>query len=318
MAKLKIAFQMDPMEGVDINADTTFALAETAMAIGAELFEYHPDHLRYEAGKVLASARPMTVRRIQGDHVSFEGRRDIDLAADVDVVLMRQDPPFDMAYLTAAHLLELIGDQTLVLNDPASVRSSPEKLFPLEFPNIIPKTLITRDIEAIKAFRKKHQDIIVKPLFGNGGAGIFRIKQDDSNLSSLLELFLESSREALIIQEFLPAVKNGDKRIILIDGEPVGAINRVPQKGETRSNLHVGGSAEPTDLNDTDKQICAALTPELKRRGMMLVGIDVIGDKLTEINVTSPTGIQEMKRFTGVDAASLFWKATIKKLQERS
>jgi len=229
-------------------------------------------------------------------------------------VLMRQDPPFDMAYITAAHLLELLKGETLVVNDPEWVRSSPEKLFPLIFPGLLPETLISRDPVEIEAFREKHRDIILKPLYGNGGAGVFKLTESDSNFASLMEIFMERSREPIIAQAFLPAVSKGDKRVILIDGEAVGAINRVPKKGEARSNLHVGGTAEPVDLTDTDKAICERIGPELKKRGLILVGIDVIGDKLTEINVTSPTGVQELKRFTGVDAASLFWDAVERRL----
>ena len=230
---------------------------------------------------------------------------------------MRQDPPFDMSYITACHLLELISGETLVLNDPAYVRGRPGKLFPLLFPEIMPPTLISRDLATIKAFRTAHKDIILKPLYGNGGAGVFRVKSDDSNFSSLMEMFMERTREPVIAQAFLPKVSEGDKRIILIDGVAVGAINRVPQAGETRSNMHVGGTPVPTDLTASDRLICETIGPELKRRGQVLVGIDVIGDKLTEVNVTSPTGVQELKRFSGIDAPALFCDAVQLKLDAR-
>lgn len=311
---LKVAIQMDPLEMVDINADTTFALAEAAQNRGAELWVYEPKHLSCLDGRLSARARPVKVQRVAGTPGVFGEEVKLDLHDDVDVVLMRQDPPFDMAYITAAHLLELLKGETLVVNDPEWVRSSPEKLFPLIFPGLLPETLISRDPVEIEAFREKHRDIILKPLYGNGGAGVFKLTESDSNFASLMEVFMERSREPIIAQAFLPAVSKGDKRVILIDGEAVGAINRVPKKGEARSNLHVGGTAEPVDLTDTDKAICERIGPELKKRGLILVGIDVIGDKLTEINVTSPTGVQEMKRFTGVDAASLFWDAVERRL----
>ena len=311
---LRIAFQMDPMETVDIDADTTFALAEVASARGYELFEYGPEHLAYNEGKIQARVRPMKVRRERGNHVSFEDRRLIDLATDVDVVWMRQDPPFDMAYITAAHMLERLKGDTLVVNDPEWVRSCPEKILPLDYPHLMPETLITRDKQAIDNFRAKHKNIILKPLFGNGGAGVFLVKDGDSNYSSLMEMFMESTREPVIAQAFLKDVSKGDKRIIIIDGTAVGAINRIPLKGETRSNMHVGGTPVPTELTETDMVICNAIGPMLKERGQILVGIDVIGDKMTEINNTSPTGVQELKRFSGIDAAALSWDAIEKKL----
>lgn len=312
---MRIAVQMDPLETVNIDGDTTFALMEAAQARGATLFEYQVQHLSWREGRITARARPVTVKREKGAHADFGARREIDLAEDVDVILMRQDPPFDMAYITAAHVLEELKGRTLVLNDPEWVRSSPEKLLPLKYPDLIPPTLISRDIEAIRAFRAAHRDIIVKPLFGNGGIGIFRLKPDDGNLSALTEMFFAQSREPVIVQAFLPAVSKGDRRVILIDGEAVGVINRVPQPGETRSNMHVGGTAEVAALDDDDRRISAAIGPMLKQRGLVLVGIDVIGGKLTEINVTSPTGLQELKRFSGVDAASLFWDAAERRLR---
>lgn len=311
---LRIAIQMDPLESVDIHGDTSFALAEAAQNRGHSLFVYGPQHLSYNQGKVTARARPASIQRVEGTPGLFEAETELDLARDVDVVLMRQDPPFDMSYITACHLLELISEDTLVLNDPKYVRGSPEKLFPFLFPDLMPPTLVSRDEQAIAAFRAQHQDIILKPLYGNGGAGVFRVKSDDSNYASLMEMFLERSREPIIAQAFLPDVQYGDRRVILIDGEPVGAINRVPLKGETRSNMHVGGVAKPVELNEHDIRISHAIGPELKRRGQVLVGIDVIGDKLTEVNVTSPTGVQELKRFSGVDSAALFWDAVDRRL----
>ena len=308
---------MDPMESVDIDADTTFALAEVAQVRGYAIYSYTPDQLSYNAGRVQARARKMTLRRTQGNHVDFSDEILLDLVDDIDVVWMRQDPPFDMGYITAAHILEMLEGKTFVCNDPKWVRSCPEKIIPLEFPDLIPATLITRDKLAIDAFRAKHKDIILKPLYGNGGAGVFLVKEGDSNYSSLLEMFFESSREPIIAQAFLKDVVNGDKRIIIIDGQPVGAINRVPQKGETRSNMHVGGVAEPIELSGTDKIICDAIGPMLKQRGQILVGIDVIGDKMTEINLTSPTGVQELKRFSGVDAAALSWDAIERRLKSK-
>lgn len=312
---LRVAVQMDPIQTVDVDADTTFALMEEAQARGAALWVYHPDDLAWEAGRVMARARPVTVRHVQGEHAELGDPVRLDLAEDVDVVLMRQDPPFDMAYITAAHILEFLKGKTLVMNDPFWVRSSPEKLVPLLFAELGPETLITRDEQAIRAFRDRHGDIILKPLYGNGGAGVFALPRHDGNFSALLELFLSSSREPLIAQEYLPAVSEGDKRILLVDGEPVGAINRVPQKGEARSNMHVGGVAEQSDLNADDRRICDAIGPLLRERGLVLVGIDVIGGKLTEINVTSPTGVQELKRFSGLDTCAAFWDAVARRLQ---
>ena len=315
---MRIAFQMDPMEGVDINADTTFALAEEASSRGYELYEYSPEHLIYNEGQVQARARKMQINRNGKDHVIFEERKLINLALDVDVVWMRQDPPFDMSYITATHLLERLCTHTLVVNDPKWVRACPEKILPLDFPELMPETLITRDRPSIDKFRSKHKDIILKPLYGNGGAGGFLVKEGDSNYSALIEMFIENSREPLIAQAFLKDVEKGDKRIIIIDGEPVGAINRIPQKGEMRSNMHVGGLATSTDLTASDLHICKAIGPMLKDRGQILVGIDVIGDKMTEINITSPTGVQELKEFTGIDAAALAWDAIERKLGDKT
>lgn len=311
---MRAAFQMDPISAVDIDADTTFALAEAAQIRGYEIFTYGPEDLIYDAGKVLAKARPATVQRVRGTP-AIEGEEVLlDLATDIDVVWMRQDPPFDMQYITNAHILEMLAGKTLVCNDPAWVRSCPEKIIPLEFPGLIPETMICRNKAAIDEFRIRHKDIILKPLYGNGGAGVFLVRENDSNYSSLIEMFFESSREPIIAQAFLKDVSKGDKRIILVDGKAVGAINRVPQKGETRSNMHVGGQAVPTKLTKDDIRICDAIGPTLKERGQLLVGIDVIGDKLTEINLTSPTGVQELKRFSGVDTAALCWDAIEAKL----
>ena len=311
---MRIAVQMDPIQSVNVDGDTTFALMEEAQARGAKLWVYQTEHLSWCEGRITARARPVTVRHVQGNHADLGAEVELDLAEDVDVVLMRQDPPFDMAYQTAAHILEMLKGRTLVLNDPAWVRSSPEKIVPLLYPDIIPPTLISRDAKAIEAFRDTYQDIIIKPLYGNGGAGVFRLKPGDGNFKALLEMFFERTREPLVTQAFLPAVVQGDKRILLVDGEAVGAINRVPQKGETRSNMHVGGKAEASELTASDKHICDVIGPMLKERGLMLVGIDVIGDKLTEINVTSPTGVQELKRFSGIDSCAIFWDAVERQL----
>ena len=304
---LRVAIQMDPLESVDINADTTFAMAEAAQARGHSLWVYGPGDLSCLDGKLFAKARPVTVQRVKDAPGVFQPEVRLDLQEDVDVVLMRQDPPFDMAYQTAAHILEFLKGKTLVLNDPAWVRSSPEKIMPLLFPDLIPPTLITRDVGALKAFRDTHSDIIIKPLYGNGGAGVFRLRPGDGNFSSLLEMFFAQSREPVVAQAFLPAVEKGDKRVLLVDGEPVGAINRVPQKGETRSNMHVGGVAEASELDDADRAICDVIGPVLRERDLVLVGIDVIGGRMTEINVTSPTGVQELKRFSGIDTCAIFW-----------
>ncbi|MFT5932582.1 MAG: glutathione synthase [Hyphomonas sp.] len=314
---LRVGIQMDPLEDVKINGDTTFALAEVAQARGAELFVYGPDHMSYEQGRVTAWARPAKVQRVQGTPGLFGETVKLDLAKDLDVILMRQDPPFDMSYITACHLLELISGETLVVNDPEGVRSSPEKIFPLLYPEIMPPTLVSRDVRDILAFRATHKDIIIKPLYGHGGAGVFRLKPDDSNMDSLLEVFFTRSREPVMVQSFLPAVSEGDKRIMLVDGEPVGAINRRPQAGQVRSNLVVGGTAEKSALSDADRRICDIIGPELKRRGLVLTGIDVIGGRLTEVNVTSPTGVQAIKALSGIDTAAIFWDVVQQKLADR-
>lgn len=305
---MKIAFQMDPIGSVDINADSSFRLAEEAQSRGHSLFYYSPDQLAYEEGVITARGHSMVVRREQGNHVDLGPLEKVSLR-DYDVVWLRQDPPFDMHYITATHLLDRLAPDTLVVNDPFWVRNYPEKLLVLDFPDLTPPTTIARDLDTIKAFKAKHGDVILKPLYGNGGAGVFRLDEKDRNLASLHELFTGYSREPLIVQKFLPDVSNGDKRVILVDGEPVGAINRVPAAGETRSNMHVGGRPEKIGLSARDLEICAAIGPLLKEKGQVFVGIDVIGDYLTEINVTSPTGIQELERFDGINVAAKIWEA---------
>ena len=313
---LKVAVQMDPLESVDINADSTFALMLEAQRRGHALWHYEVRNMSLTEGKsdpaglrterLTAVARSVTVERARGAHYRFGTAETLDLGS-MDVVLMRQDPPFDMAYITATHMLEHIHPRTLVVNDPASVRDAPEKLLVTHFPELMPPTLITWDTAAIRAFRAKHRDIIVKPLFGNGGAGVFRIREDDENLASLLEMHWARSREPLMIQRYEPAVRLGDKRIILVDGVAMGAINRVPAQGEARSNMHVGGRPEAVELSPRDREICDRIGPVLRERGLIFVGIDVIGDWLTEINVTSPTGLQEIARFGGPDLSVAIW-----------
>lgn len=303
---LKVAFQMDEISGLHIEGDTTFAMMLEAQKRGHELFYYTPDRLSLLDGKVTATGHNVEVKDVVGDHFKLGEEKTVDLS-NYDVVHLRQDPPFDMGYITTTHILEQIHPKTLVVNNPKEVRNAPEKFFVLNFPELTASTLITRDEKNVESFRKEKKDIIVKPLYGNGGAGVFRIKEDDTNLSSLMEMLKEQSPEPFIVQEYLPAVRAGDKRIILIDGEPVGAINRVPAANETRSNMHVGGRPEHIDLSERDKEICSAIGPELKKRGLIFVGIDVIGDVLTEINVTSPTGVREVLKFGGADIAALLW-----------
>jgi glutathione synthase len=313
MAKIKnVAVQMDHVSTINITGDSTFALGLEAQARGYNLFHYTPDRLTMRDGKIYASVEPMTLRDVKGDHYTLGGSERVDLST-MDVVLLRQDPPFDMSYITSTHLLERIHPKTLVVNDPAWVRNSPEKIFVTEFADLMPKTLITKDPGEIARFRAEMGDIILKPLYGNGGAGVFHSSRDDRNFSSLLEMFGQLFREPYIAQQYLPDVRKGDKRIILIDGEPVGAINRVPAEHDARSNMHVGGRAEPTDITDREREICARIGPALRERGFIFVGIDVIGDYMTEINVTSPTGIREVKKFGGADIAALFWDAVERK-----
>jgi glutathione synthase len=304
---LKVALQMDPVEGINIDADSTFRIGIEAEARGHTLFYYTPGRLAYREGRVLARGWPLELRREKGNHFTLGPETEVDLGT-FDVVWLRQDPPFDMGYITTTHLLDMIHPKTLVVNDPFWVRNYPEKLLVLNFPQLTPPTLIARDLAAIRAFKAEHGDIILKPLYGNGGAGVFRLDPSDRNLASLHELFIGISREPLIAQKYVPAVVKGDKRIILVDGEPVGAINRIPAEGETRSNMHVGGRPEKVGLTARDREICAAIGPTLRDKGQVFVGIDVIGDWLTEINVTSPTGIQELERFDGTNAAARIWE----------
>lgn len=314
---LRVAIQMDPLEHVNIDGDTSFALAETAQARGMELFVYQPQDMSLEGQRVTARVRPAKVQRVKGAPGIFGQPVTLDLAADIDVILMRQDPPFDLSYITACHLLETISGKTLVLNDPAGVRSSPEKILPLMFPDLMPPTLVSRDPAAISDFRDRHKDIIIKPIYGHGGAGVFRLTSQDPNLDSLLELFFSRSREPVMVQAFLPAISEGDKRIMLVDGKAVGALNRRPKSGQVRSNLVVGGTAEKTELSDADKRICEAIGPELRKRGLVLAGIDVIGGRLTEINVTSPTGAQAIKKLSGIDIPAIFWDSVQQRLAGR-
>ena len=317
---LQVAVQMDPLERVNIESDTTFFLMLEAQTRGHGLFVYAPDRLTLDDGRVLARGRAVNLRAVRGDHHSV-GEVEVRDLSEADVVLMRQDPPFDMAYITATHMLEHIhrddGSGTLVVNNPVSVRNAPEKLLVTQFPELMPPTLVTWDIDAIRGFRATHKDIVVKPLFGNGGAGVFLIRHDDPNLNALLEMHFARSREPLMIQRYEPAVREGDKRIVLIDGEAAGAINRVPAAGEARSNMHVGGRPEQSGLTPRDLQICATIGPLLQAQGLIFVGIDVIGDCLTEINVTSPTGIQEINRLDGVKLEVQVWDAIEARLKKR-
>lgn len=303
---LKVAVQMDPIERINIEGDSTFLMMLSAQARGHELFVYTPDRLSLDSGKVMARGRPCKVQPVKGDHVSF-GPWALQDLSEMDVVLLRQDPPFDLAYITTTHILEAIHPKTLVVNNPTEVRNAPEKLFVTTFPGVQPPTIVTSDHEAIYEFRAKHGDIVLKPLYGGGGSGVARLLADDPNLDAMLDLHTAIGRDPVIAQKFIPAVSKGDKRILLVDGEPVGAINRVPNPGQIRSNLRVGGRAEAVELTERDRELCAIIAPELKARGLLFVGIDVIGDFLTEINVTSPTGAVQLKRFTGVDATEIMW-----------
>ncbi|MAS07009.1 MAG: glutathione synthase [Ahrensia sp.] len=305
---LKIAVQMDHISTVQIAGDTTFALCLEAQARGHELFHYTPDRLTMRGGTVSARVEPLSVRDVEGAHYTLGEAVRTDLSG-MDVVLLRQDPPFDMNYITTTHLLERIHPKTLVVNDPAWVRNSPEKIFVMEFSDLMPETLITKDIAEIREFRREFGDIILKPLYGNGGAGVFHLRDGDRNLTSLLEMFAQLGPEPIIAQRYLDDVRAGDKRIILIDGEPVGAINRVPDEGDARSNMHVGGKAVETMMTEREREICDRIGPSLRERGFVLVGIDVIGGLMTEINVTSPTGVREVKKFGGADISALFWDA---------
>jgi glutathione synthase len=303
---LKVAIQMDPVEGINIETDTTFLLMLEAQTRGHALWVYTPDRISMEDGRVTARGRALNLQAVKGDHHRLGAFETRDLS-EMDVVLMRQDPPFDMAYITATHFLEVIHPKTLVVNNPLEVRNAPEKLFVTGFPGVQPPTLITSDAAAIYDFRDRHGDMVLKPLYGGGGSGVVRLKADDPNLDALLELHAMIGREQVIAQKFIPAVSKGDKRVLLVDGEPVGAINRVPAEGQVRSNLARGGRAEAVELTPRDLELCAIIGPELRRRGLLFVGIDVIGEYLTEINVTSPTGAQQLKRFGGADAAAALW-----------
>ena len=307
---LRIAVQMDPLEKINISGDSTFAIMLGAQARGHTLFHYLAEDLTYQEGRVYAGAHEVTVQPVAGDHFKRGEFKILDLGKDVDVVLMRQDPPFDLGYITATHLLERIQGETLVVNDPAAVRNSPEKVWVLDFARFMPPTLVTRSLGATREFLKTHGEIVVKPLHGFAGGSVFRIGSDGRNLASLMELFYQTYREPHVVQKFLPEISEGDKRIVLVDGEVAGAVNRVPGAGEIRSNLAVGGTGRKTELTANELEICAVLGPELKRRGLLFVGIDVIGGKwLTEINVTSPTGIVAIDKFNGTDTPALLWDA---------
>jgi glutathione synthase len=315
---LRIAVQMDPIADINIEGDSSFALMRSAQERGYKLYHYSVEDLTYLGGRVTALAHPVTVQHVAGDHYTFGPPTKIDLGRDVDVVLMRQDPPFDLGYITATHLLERIQDETLVANDPASVRNAPEKLFVLDYAQFMPPTLITRSLEEARAFQAVHGDIVVKPLHGNAGSAVFKIGADGSNLAALTELFGKVWREPFMVQAFLKQVSAGDKRIVLVDGVVAGAINRLPGKGEIRSNLAAGGRAEATTLTAKEKEICDVMGPELKKRGLIFVGIDVIGGEwLTEINVTSPTGIVAIDAFNGTDTPGMIWDATLARLNSK-
>jgi glutathione synthase len=303
---LDVAVQMDPIDRINIRGDSTFALLLEAQARSYQLFYYTPDKLSLRDGKVSASVRPLVVRDVAGDHFTLGEARQMELSS-FDVILLRQDPPFDLAYITSTHMLERVHPKTLVVNDPAHVRNAPEKVFVTEFPDLMPPTLVTRDLDAIKAFRTEHGDIVMKPLYGKGGEAVFLLSREDLNFGSLYDMFSATFREPWVIQKFLPAVKDGDKRIILVDGEFAGAVNRVPAPDDLRSNMVRGGTAKATDLTDREREICARLGPALRERGLLFVGIDVIGGYLTEINVTSPTGIRAVKNLGGADIAALIW-----------
>jgi len=309
---LQVAVQMDPIQRINIKGDSTFALLLEAQKRGHKLSYYTPDRLSLLDGKVLASVQSLSVRDQASDHFTLGEPRRVDLG-EFDVILLRQDPPFDLAYVTTTHLLERIHPKTLVVNDPAHVRNAPEKIFVTEFPELMPPTLITRDLAEIKAFRAKHNDIVMKPLYGHGGGAVFRITKDDLNFGSLYDMFSTTFREQWVVQQFLPAVKQGDKRIILVDGDYAGAVNRIPAADDLRSNMVRGGSPAATELTKREADICKALGPALRERGLLFVGIDVIGDVMTEINVTSPTGIRAIKSLGGADIAALIWDKIEKK-----
>src|SRR5436305_2016893 len=307
---LTVAVQMDPLEGISLEGDSSFALMLAAQGRGHRLYHYAPEALSWQGGRLWTQAHPVRVQRVAGDHFAFGPPEILDLGRDTDIVLMRQDPPFDLGYITATHLLERIQGQTLVVNDPASVRNAPEKIWVLDFARFMPPTLVTRSLGVARQFLAEHKEIVVKPLHGNGGKAVFKVGSDGQNLASLIEVFNTAYREPHVIQAFLPGVAEGDKRIVLVDGDVAGAVNRIPGEGEIRSNLAVGGKAAKTELTTREEEICAALGPELKKRGLLFVGIDVIGGEwLTEINVTSPTGIVAIDRFNGTDTAARIWDA---------
>jgi glutathione synthase len=315
---LRVAVQMDPIERINIAGDSTFALMLKAQQLGHALFHYAPEDLSWADGRLWTMARPVTVQRVDGDHYRYDEHRPLDLGRDVDVVLMRQDPPFDLGYITATHLLERIGEETLVVNDPASVRNAPEKVWVLNFPQFMPPTVITRSLGLTRKFLAEHGEIVIKPLHGFAGGSVFRISSDGRNLASLIELFNQTYREPHVVQKFIPEISEGDKRNVLVDGDIAGAINRVPGAGEIRSNLAVGGTANKTELTLREEEICAAIGPECKKRGLLFVGLDVIGGRwLTEINVTSPTGIVAIDAFNGGDTPGLFWAAVEGRLAAR-
>jgi glutathione synthase len=306
---LRVAVQMDPLETINIAGDSSFALMLKAQERGHRLFHYAAGDLTYRDGRLTAPAREVTVQRVLGDHFRAQAPQVIDLGNDIDVILMRQDPPFDLAYITATHLLERIQHQTLVVNDPAAVRNAPEKLFVLDYAEFMPPTLITRQLDEARAFHAEHGEVVIKPLYGNAGSAVFHVGRNDANLAALTELFGQVWREPFMVQAFLPDVSKGDKRIVLVDGKPTGGLNRLPRAGEIRSNLAVGGKGAPTDLTPRELEICAKIGPELAKRGLVFVGIDVIAGYLTEINVTSPTGIVAIDTFNGTDTPGLIWDA---------
>jgi glutathione synthase len=312
---LRAAFQMDPLEKINISGDSTFALMLKAQDLGHKLYHYLAEALTWIDGRLYAGAHEVSVQAVPGDHFRLGEFTILDLGKDVDVVLMRQDPPFDLGYISATHLLERIQSETLVVNDPAAVRNAPEKIWVLDFARFMPPTALTRSLGVARKFLAEHGDIVIKPLHGNAGKAVFKVGRDGANLAPLMELFNATYREPHVLQAFLPEVAEGDKRIVLVDGEVTGAINRRPAQGDIRSNLAAGGTAEASELTDTEREICAALAPELKRRGLLFVGIDVIGGKwLTEINVTSPTGIVAIDKFNGTDTPGLIWNAIERQL----
>jgi glutathione synthase len=315
--QLRAAFQMDPLEKINISGDSTFALMIAAQTRGHTLYHYLAEALTYADGRLYAGAHEVSVQPVPGDHFRLGAFTILDLGADVDVVLMRQDPPFDLGYISATHLLERMQSETLVVNDPAAVRNAPEKIWVLDFARFMPPTAITRSLGVARKFLAEHGEIVIKPLHGNAGKAVFKVGRDGANLAPLMELFNASYREPHVLQAFLPEVAEGDKRIVLVEGEVAGAINRRPAEGDIRSNLAAGGTAEASELTETEREICAALGPELKRRGLLFVGIDVIGDYLTEINVTSPTGIVAIDRFNGTDTPALIWEAIEAKVAAR-